>query len=478
MKTNRVYLILPILIFISNLLFAQKVTVSQEINVKNNIAYDIFPNVEGQILFYHDRGTEHFLEVFDQNLRYKWDRQLDFEKKNITILGLAATDTLLNIFYQYRDEGKIYTKVKSYDSNAASLDTSVTLFVQEFQFIKKPRFTTSEDKSKICLFWEEDRNIHLVVVDNHTKTILVKDFMNFKEFNFRTDFTKLTVANDGQVFVLGKRASSWKKVDPNKLMLAHLVAKNQHNIYFYTVSEFEITQVLMVYDEYNNKLALGGLLSKGDEEASVGYFCQSYDLNQNNENYTINHHTFTLEFIGDILGKKVTKIKEIRNLYIQDLILRKDGGIVMIAEMKKEYIRRTNAGPTGRFGDFYSSRGFVDFYHEDLILFSNDLNGVEFWKKILYKKQFSQDDEGIYSSYFLFRTPSRIKLMYNDEIKNSNTVSEYNLDALGNFERKSVLSTEYQNLKLRFRDAIQIGSTSLIVPSEKSLKINLVKIEY
>ena len=132
----------------------------------------------------------------------------------------------------------------------------------------------------------------------------------------------------------------------------------------------------------------------------------------------------------------------------------------------------------GQFGDYFPPRGFIDYYHEDLILFATYADGKEHWKKILFKKQFSQDDDGIYSSYFLFKTPSRLRLIYNDEIKNANTVSEYVLDPTGDAERKSVLSTEYQNLKLRFRDAIQTGPQSIIVPSEKSWKINLVKIDF
>lgn len=122
--------------------------------------------------------------------------------------------------------------------------------------------------------------------------------------------------------------------------------------------------------------------------------------------------------------------------------------------------------------------GYVDYYNENLIVLANYPDGNEQWKKVLYKKQFSQDDNSIYSSFFLFKTPSRLRLLYNDEIKSSNTVSEYLMDPLGNYERKSVLSTEYQNLKLRFRDAIQTSSTSIIVPSERSSKIYLVKIEY
>jgi hypothetical protein len=131
-----------------------------------------------------------------------------------------------------------------------------------------------------------------------------------------------------------------------------------------------------------------------------------------------------------------------------------------------------------RFGEFVSVRGFVDYYHEDLLILSMNKSGAEEWKKILFKKQFSQDDDGVFSSCFVFKTPSRIRLVYNDEIKTHNTVSEYVLDPAGNYERNSVLSTEYQNLKLRFRDAVQISPVSFIVPSEKNYKINMVRIDY
>jgi len=86
--------------------------------------------------------------------------------------------------------------------------------------------------------------------------------------------------------------------------------------------------------------------------------------------------------------------------------------------------------------------------------------------------------EVVFSSYFLFKTPSRLRIIYNDEIKRNNTVSEYVMDPLGNFERNSLLSTEYQKLKLRFRDAVQTSSNTLLVPSERNFKLSLVKIEY
>jgi len=100
------------------------------------------------------------------------------------------------------------------------------------------------------------------------------------------------------------------------------------------------------------------------------------------------------------------------------------------------------------------------------------------WSRVLFKKQFSQDDDAIFSSYFLMKTPSRLKLIFNDEIKNNNTVSEYLLDPVGRFNRNSLLSTEYQNLKIRFADAVQVSGSEFVAPSEKNRKLSLVKITY
>ena len=120
----------------------------------------------------------------------------------------------------------------------------------------------------------------------------------------------------------------------------------------------------------------------------------------------------------------------------------------------------------------------MDHFFEDVIVIAVDPQEKEHWTRVLFKKQFSQDDEGIFSSYFLMKTPSRLKVVFNDEIKNNNTVSEYLLDPIGRFNRNSLLSTEYQNLKIRFADAVQVSGNEFIAPSEKNRKLSLVKIVY
>ena len=79
---------------------------------------------------------------------------------------------------------------------------------------------------------------------------------------------------------------------------------------------------------------------------------------------------------------------------------------------------------------------------------------------------------------FLIKTPSALRFLYNDEIKYENTVSEYVLKGTGEYDRNSVMNTEDQKLKLRFRHAVQIASNSIVVPSERRNKLQLVKVLY
>ena len=120
----------------------------------------------------------------------------------------------------------------------------------------------------------------------------------------------------------------------------------------------------------------------------------------------------------------------------------------------------------------------VDHYYEDLFLFSVHPDGEHHWEKILHKKQFSQDDDAAFSSFFLVKTPQRLRLIYNDEIRNENTVSEYIIKGSGEYDRNSILNTASQELRLRFRESKQVAYNEIIVPSERKSRLKLVRMQF
>jgi len=162
------------------------------------------------------------------------------------------------------------------------------------------------------------------------------------------------------------------------------------------------------------------------------------------------------------------KNKKLRNFQVSSMLLKADGSPILVFEHARNLVRQN--GGVSTFNNSNTFRG--------LVVISLDQNLELDWYHVFYKKQFSQNDNALFSSYFTFMTPSRVRLIYNDEIKTNSTVSEYIFDGAGNYKRNSLLSTEYQNLRLIFQYAIQINNSSLIVPSQRNSALSLVKVDY
>lgn len=477
MKLFPAYITIPLLALLCFQVAAQKVTVSREIGIKGNYAYDILPNIGGRIIVYHDKGSEHEFEIYDNELRYINTIQPQFEKKHIQPTGIVTMDSAFHYYYTYRENDSLYYRVNIYDGRADLLD-SLSLSAQDKKLINSnARFAHSKDKSKVLIFNPDDRGILMQLIDNHNFRLLSTFRLQVKDINLKTDFEKVLVTNDGEILVFGRKNSFWEK-SSSGFFLVRCVNKDDTRFHSFLPEKDNITEFLPDYDEINNRLALAGLISESSDNAINGYFGFSIKMDSLPEEAEILVNRFSPEFIQDVTGRKSGKSRDLSDFKLQDMVIRRDGGVVLIAEVVREFMRRSQMNSPLSFGNPVPARGFIDYYHEDLIMMATHPDGKEHWNKVLFKKQFSQDDNANFSSYFIFKTPTRMKLLYNDAIKNDITVSEYVIDPLGNMERKSVLSTEYQNLKLRFRDAIQTGPRTLIVPSEKGWKISLVKIEY
>jgi hypothetical protein len=240
-----------------------------------------------------------------------------------------------------------------------------------------------------------------------------------------------------------------------------------------------VQDMLISIDNKNRRIGVGGLYSQGKDKVSKGYFTFNKKAHLINPGEEFQYQIFDAPFLKEVYGRKAEKKKGLEDHLVHDILWRKDGGMILLTEMNKMYSRRSSYNGATSYTPGYSGvRGWMDFYNQDIIIIGLHPTGEEHWKQVLYKKQFSQDDDGIYSGFFIFQTPSRLRLVFNDEIKKENTVSEYIMAPNGMFSRSSLLSTDYQKLKLRFRDALQTSSNEMIVPSERNNILSLVKIKY
>jgi len=459
--------------------FAQTITVSDDLSIRNDLQYEIIGKQKDRFLIFRDKAHEYEIQAFDKNLRASWNKQLEMDKKRVNIASVISHKDKFHVFYSFKKKGEYYLKMHSYDPGANLID-STTLWVYGQQFYPpNPQIVPSRDKKKILIYQlKQQTKIEAMAYDIEKKEIIWDIDFEPNEFNLYRDHTEWIINNDGAAFfITGKDNRKARKEEHHYLIFEcnkGLKTPAVHKIHMKGKMTYD---VLFDYDDLNNRLLAGGFYSDKSRGKTIGYFYINADL-RSLDTHTLEFHPFENEFMNKIMEKKFDQeSKGISDVAVREIVIRRDGGILLVAERKKQFERRmatAGRGYVGRDG----SRYIIDYYFDDIFTTSIHPDGKIHWQTILHKKQYSQDDDAIFSSYFLMKTPSSLRFIFNDEIRHENTVSEYILNGDGSYDRNSVMNTDNQDLQLRFQDAVQIDSKVCLIPSEYRNKLRLVKIDY
>lgn len=460
---------------------SQKITISDEMPIYNDAAYEIIGELAGQTLVFRDRTTHVEIQGLNRQLKLSWEKKLELDKKNPKTLGINASKFDFTLFYHFKNRGRVTLKAHKYDP-AANLRDSVTIkklnaysFTPDFDIIQ------SRDRSKVLIFYvERQEEFNMICFDTDSmKVVWDKSFVP-ENYYREQNYAQVLISNEGQMFLVRSKDNFTSRKKEHYYKIYYFDGSQEEVQYF----EVPMKGVLSYdswfsYDNLNKKLVAGGLMSEKNREKATGYFYLSVDP-QKPEDQLVYFENFDTEFMANFMDRKPKKNIGILETELRESVIRRDGGILLFAEKAKEF---TRGGPANYprssrmpYADY--RRPNHDMYFDNIMVLSIHPTGELHWKTILYKKQYSQNDEGVFSSYFPFKTKGSIKLLFNDEVKQETTISEYILDGLGNDDRNSVMNTQNLELRLRFMDGIQLDSKRFLIPSERRNRLKLVRFEY
>jgi hypothetical protein len=457
---------------------SQTVTVSEPLMLREESSYDLFGDDRGNVLLFRNKTTEFQVQGFDANMNLSWEKEIELDRRTPAVEAVVqGQGGGFNLIYQFRQKLLPVLKIHRY-SPAANLIDSVTIkrFDQAFY---SPTFEVeiSEDKN-IALIWfvREQSEITALAFDmRQMKLLWEKTFLPESMLLYR-DFQQAIIDNEGNMyFILSKdnfggrkRAHFFQVLDYGPSTDSVL------RQYVVPMQEYLTYDVKFAFDNLHRTLKAGGLYSDENPSRAEGFFFLSIEQARP-DSVLLKFYPFEEDFVAVLNEKDRGKNKGIPEASVQKIVMRTDGGFILIGEINKEFMRgASNATIYGRTG----VRPVTDYYYDDVFLISMHPNGSVHWKDILHKKQYSQDDNAMYSSFFLAKTPSALRFIYNDEIKHENSVSEYVVRGNGDFDRNAVMSTERKELQLRFRDAVQVAGYDFVVPSERRNRLKLVRISF
>jgi len=453
----------------------QVITVSDEINLKTEFVYDILGKVGDHTLVVRDGVNEFEVHAYNDKMSTAWTAEKELDSRKSRIISVIPHRETIDVIYSDEWKDTMIIKVRQYNDQVQLLRTDTLMTMKRGLIRPKFRFVKSEDKN-VFLMTEIDneRIVNAFAYDLRERRLLWDADFDFGNLNFREEYRKTILSDDGTMYVICERNNFRFKKEDHSMEIFAFDGINRFRQISIPLPEYITYDAYFKFDNPNNHLLIIGLhadRNSGDTDGIYHIIVQA----ENIENFTISTVNYNAELIADFHGKYNPKKESLYNLDVQDVALREDGGVLLFAEENKEYERLAYGGRRDYYG---STRFSVDYYYEDLILISIHPDGTSHWQKLLPKRQYSNDDEAAYSSYFLLKNKSYLRILYNDEIRNENTVSEYILNGAGDITRRSLMSTSDQKLKLQIKNAVQISANEIVIPSVRGKKLKLVRLRY
>lgn len=204
----------------------------------------------------------------------------------------------------------------------------------------------------------------------------------------------------------------------------------------------------------------------------------------------------TMDFRPDFLQqfmseKKIEKGKELYDYILRHLVLRDDGGAILVAEQYYEVMVQNYDPTTHAYTYTYY------YYYNDIIVISISPSGEISWAKKIPKYQVSRNDGGYYSSFTFAVSGNKMYFMFNDNpknLKNKNDDTEkfrymnnpkksvailVSMDSNGNQDRQAMFNNNDLKIILRPKIFMQMNEKRMLLYGEKgnTYKLADVKIQ-
>ena len=460
--------------------FAQ--TANFSLPEKNNKNYDyavLGKTTEG-IMLYKFNKIENIIQCYDAAMNLKWFKDAQMDNKS-TLEHISVHNNKLLVFFSFhRNKSTLMAAQKFSAKMEPEGNYTLVDSIADENFSGEWYVKHSEDKMFYMAYYVKNSK------ENETtlQTILLNDNLKIERkkaviiSESKSEMYDELMDNNGNFyfFVCNQERveGSPKVISANPRFYSLKKNENISGAHYFTVSTKKFNSLIPKIDNISNSFYLVGIAKEKKSDSQIPGFQVSKWLLEKDSLAVDQLETYTTDIQKEM---KLLPETDINNFEITDVILKFDGGMILVAENTYSTTQTVEI-PNYYSPSFPTIRTYTYIHKDDLFLQSFDNNGEAEWHQIIRKKQTSENDGGYYSSYGLLKGKNSIQILFNEAIEEQSNLTAYSIKPNGIVKRNSIYGSRQKNVFLAPHRASQVSLYEEIIPSQNRGYFQMMKIDF
>lgn len=434
---------------------------------------------------YQSSGRERVIEKYSYNNTLLYAHKIPLDDRSIEIEELLVRRNDVVVFFSIfngslRKHGLFYIIIPHQG------DPSKPVILMDMDQIGNRarsyfRITPNDDLSGFSVMHENQHRPDETILEIAFYDALIQPVSNTRLLlpmaADRLDISRLTHDDRHNLYIMLQSLQKDKKLsDPERISYKLIKIDRfslQANELKLGSSLFFLNSMQLGFDRLNKRIKMAGFYSDKSRGPLSGAVLASI---QPDSFYfdTIGFSKFDPEFAGKVQSYKSSKKeKELTDYFLGDLIIRDDGGVVLMGESNYQ----TNQTYVQYSQGFPIYREIIYYHYDEIIMVSVNPNGSIDWRQIIPKKQTSVTPSP-YFSYVAFAAGPNLHIIFNEEGRSKTNVMMYSISHTGAVNPKSLLNADAADAMIVPADARIVSPTTILIPANKRKKKGVFRLTF
>lgn len=469
--------------------------------------FETIGKFNGNFLVYKSNRSDDAICIYDNDMKLKERVKLDFtpDQQLINVDFIAYTD-FFYVIYQYQKKSIVHCMAAKLDMNAKPMMDPVELDTTQLSFGANNKIYTtinSDDKQHILVFKINSRNqknfIFTTLLFNNNLELHGKHRMAVAMEERNDFFTDFLLTNDGE-FVFGKFVRQNSNEYITKLtMIIKYPDSTSFSEQGVDIGEKILDEIKIKADNSNKRILLNAFYYKQKRGNIEGLYSLVWDKQVNRKLRDITS-IFTEDLRANAKSQDASVKMAFNDYFIKNIIVRKDGGYLVISESEYSTTRGGAFNRWDYFGNpwtspmdyYYYSPGYgywnspwnrwnnnnsTRYHAENIMILSYSKDGEVEWSNVIPKSQFDDESDNMIS-FQLVNSGAEIHFLFNLYERRMLLLNDQSIAADGKITRNATLKNLDKGYEFMARYGKQVSGRQVIVPCLYRNYLCFAKIEY